>query len=104
LGIGAESPLLAKSLVLRLGYSWDEFDQNLFTSLPDGEDRSAVWDNGGTSADRNSHLIAGGIGCIVRNVRFDLAYGYEFWKLTTNQTLSSTQGVHRVDFSVAARF
>lgn len=101
-GAGLEVPV-ADMLLLKAGYSWDQYDPFIFALKYEGEP-SPVWDTDGTSADKDRHLITGGLSWLWSQLRLDIAYGYQMWSLNTRGVLQEDHNTHRVSFALSVRY
>jgi hypothetical protein len=101
-GAGLEVPV-ADMLLLKAGYSWDQYDPFIFALKYEGEP-SPVWDTYGTSADKDRHLITGGLSLLWSQLRLDFAYGYQMWSLNTRGVLQEDHNTHRVSFALSVRY
>ena len=51
-GLGAEIPLFVKNALLRLGYSWDQYDTHTFAIQYDNDTSQAVWGTDGVATNQ----------------------------------------------------
>jgi long-subunit fatty acid transport protein len=102
LGAGVEAPLFVEQLLLRAGYSWDEYDMHAFAVTYDGEETD--WEDYGIEADRNRHLVTAGAGYLAGNFCFDLAYAVEVWGLSVREALDEEHVFQRLSFSLSLRY
>jgi hypothetical protein len=111
-GIGGEIPLSSSNILLRFGYSYDEYDPYQFAMKYDGEEygagpNSPAWGTDGVTVDDNRQAITLGCAYIVSDFSFDLSYGYQFWGITTTTTSSTrpeSDRLQRILVSMATRF
>jgi len=88
-GAGAEIPLFKSNFLLRLGYSWDQYDLYQFAMKYDGEvtgrdykGDNVGWGTYGTSVVKNKNLISGGLAYVTGSMSLEASYGYQSWQLT----------------------
>ena len=103
-GAGVEIPLFIESLLLRGGYSWQEYDRNpmlIDYAYPPPDFNTEI----GIVADRDEHLITAGISYLTKNgFSFDVSYGYMFWNLSMWETIFEEHSSHRIISSFSIRF
>jgi long-subunit fatty acid transport protein len=103
-GAGVEIPLFIESLLLRGGYSWQEYDRNpmlIEYEITPPDFNTEI----GIVTEKDEHLITAGIAYLTKNgFSFDISYGYQFWELSTWETLFEKHSSHRVIASFAIRF
>jgi hypothetical protein len=106
-GIGIEVPLIVVPIILRAGYSYDDYDLNPyaydFVTHPDNV-KDFTWSDGGMKVSRNLNRITAGFGYTTASMSFDLAYGFSTWGITTNRNLEQVYELHRILASFAVRF
>jgi hypothetical protein len=102
-GAGVEIPLFVSTALLRLGYSWDQYDTHMFARKYEDE-KGFYWDNEGKTPVGDRHLVTAGVGFIFKNVCLEGSYGYTFWKLDTRGTLQENYSQHRLVTSLSVRF
>jgi hypothetical protein len=92
-GLGVEVPLGVSWILLRGGFSWDQFDTHLFVKQYKDDDKP-VWDPQGLApvGDRLQGTV--GMGFIIKNVMLEWAYGYDTWKLETKTSLGPLDETH----------
>ncbi len=101
-GLGIEAPLGVSWILLRAGFSWDQFDTHLFVKQYDGEDPG--WDPQGLSPAQDRLQGTVGMGFILHTVMLEWAYGYDTWELRTNDLLSETHVQQRILASMSVHF
>jgi hypothetical protein len=102
-GAGVEVPLFTSTTLLRAGYSWDQYDKNLFTDKYD--DNSLIyWDQTGREPKGDQHLVTLGTAFIMKSTCLEISYGYNFWILKTNDVLQESYAQHRILASLSFRF
>jgi len=78
-GAGVEIPLFIKSLLLRAGYAWQEFDRYPMLIVYDDTD---IETDATIDVIKDEHLITTGLSFMTRHgLSFDLSYGYKFWEI-----------------------
>jgi len=82
-GLGLEVPLSMVPVVLRGGYSYDEYD--LFSRVLKYDDVPINWEHGGYSVDKNRHTITAGVGIFTSGTGLEFSYGYQTWALAYEQ-------------------
>jgi hypothetical protein len=102
-GAGVEIPLFVSTALLRLGYSWDQYDSHQFARKFDYE-KNIYWDMEGKTPAGDSHLVTAGLGFILKNVCLEASYGYNFWTLDTRGTLEEAYSQHRLVTALSFRF
>lgn len=106
-GIGLEAPLVVSAVLVRAGYSWDQYDSHPFAEKVDNG-KPMNWESGGLEPDGDKHLVTVGLGFILKSIGLDLAYGYNFWNLTTHgsviDVLHETHSQQRFTASLSFRF
>jgi hypothetical protein len=108
-GIGLEIPLFVSTTLLRAGYSWDQYDTHLFARQYDNADLNYPagqpnWDPEGEAPVGDQQLVTLGVAFIMKSACLEISYGYNFWKLETNNQLTETHSQNRVMTSLAFRF
>jgi len=105
-GVGFEVPLPVAPVVLRGGYSFDEYD--LCPVVHKMEDSDIMWEEmEGFTVDRNKHTLAAGAGIFTSGVGIELSYNYQTWGIShknTDRTLKQTFSNHRVMTAVIFRY
>ncbi len=103
-GLGAEIPLFIKNALVRLGYSWDQFDTHPFAIKYDNDTSQAEWGTDGVTANQDRHLLTAGLAYVSSGFSIEASYGYQFWKLNTNGTLNEDNHSQRLLVSWSTRF
>jgi long-subunit fatty acid transport protein len=103
-GLGAEIPLFIKNALVRLGYSWDQYDTHPFAIQYDGDTSQAVWESDGVTVNQDRNLLTAGLAYVSSGISIEASYGYQFWKLNTNGTLSENDHIQRFLVSLSTRF
>jgi long-subunit fatty acid transport protein len=103
-GLGAEIPLFIKNALVRLGYSWDQYDTHPFAIQYDGDTSQAVWESDGVTVNQDRNLLTAGLAYVSSGISIEASYGYQFWKLNTNGTLSESDHIQRFLVSLSTRF
>jgi hypothetical protein len=103
-GLGAEAPLFIKNALLRLGYSWDQYDTHTFAIKYDNDNPQLVWETNGVTVNQDRNLITGGLALVSSGMSIEASYGYQFWKLNTNGTLNESNHLQRFLVSMSTRF
>ncbi|MDR0308232.1 MAG: hypothetical protein LBI42_15570 [Chitinispirillales bacterium] len=106
-GVGLEVPLFVAPVVLRAGYSYDEYD--IFSTVLkfDGDDEFIDWDPNGLSVDKNRQTITAGMGIFTSGTGIELSYGYQTWGVAhknSDRLLKQTFAAHRVMTTFITRF
>jgi len=106
-GIGIEVPLIFMPVIVRAGYSYDQFDLHPWVSdfieQPD-DVRNIEWSDNGMEVNRDLHRIGAGLGYTTASMAFDISYGFSTWGITTKRNLEQIYLLHRVLASFAVRF
>jgi hypothetical protein len=111
-GVGLEAPLMLKSLLLRAGYSWSEYNDYPFriqyseaddiTSKTDTEIYRSFNDYSG------QHTTGGGLAWLTSSgISFEAAYAFRFWTTETYSdrgVLTENHGMHRILASISVRY
>lgn len=117
-GAGLALPLASSGFSLKAGYSWDEYDPfalvAALSSSPRGErnpTQGVTWDSPSTIATdlEAKNLISMGMSYLAGKMLLDVAYGYQFWSMTTidrslDTKLTEEHGFHRVALSLSIRY
>lgn len=103
-GLGAEIPLFIKNALVRVGYSWDQYDTHPFAIQYDGDTSQAVWESDGVTVNQDRNLLTAGLAYVSSGISIEASYGYQFWKLNTNGTLSESDHIQRFLVSLSTRF
>lgn len=103
-GLGLEAPIVSSAILLRAGYSWDQFDTHLFAIQYDDPFIPANWDPLGEAPNKDIQMITIGAAFIIKGVCLEIGYGYSFWGLETNDVLTEDHSQHRVAASLSFRF
>jgi len=105
-GVGLEVPLTVAPVVLRGGYSLDEYD--LFPLIHKFEDEQIDWDFGSEfSADGLKHTLTAGAGVFTSGIGFELSYGYQTWGIihrNESRQLKQRYSNHRVMTALIFRY
>jgi len=100
-GLGVEVPIRVIGLVARAGYSYDQFDPYEFLFKYDYSAADVV----PYTAVQDRQLVSGGLEYSpTRRVSFEAAYGYSFWKLSTDAVLLEMHHLHRVVVGMTIRY
>lgn len=105
-GLGLEVPLGVSWILLRGGFSWDQFDTHLFAKQYKDDDQPG-WDPQGLKPVSDRFQGTVGMGFILKNVMLEWAYGYDTWKLETQTSLGPLDETHvqqRLLASMSVRF
>jgi len=79
-GLGFEVPVPATSLVLRTGYSFDDYDLYPLVHKMEGDD--VFWEEGdGFEIIRNKHTLTFGFGYFTSGFGLELSYSWQTWGL-----------------------
>jgi hypothetical protein len=103
-GLGAEIPLFVKNALLRLGYSWDQYDTHTFAIQYDNDTSQAVWGTDGAAVNRDRQLLTAGLAFVSSGTSVEISYGYQFWRLNTNGALNEDDHIERLVVSLSNRF
>jgi hypothetical protein len=102
-GIGLEMPVVKSTVLLRAGYSWDQFDTHPFARKYD--DTQAIgWDPQGVEPTGDQHTATVGTAFIINSACLEISYGFTYWKLGTQDLLAETYNQHRFLTSLSFRF
>ena len=104
-GVGFEVPLPAAPVVLRGGYSFDEYDLcPVIHKMEDGIE----WENmSGFSVNGNKHTLAAGAGIFTSGIGMELSYSYQTWGISHDdgeRILKQTFSNHRVMTAIIFRY
>ena len=100
-GVAVEAPVV-RSLLLRAGYSWDEFDTHAL--LEDVKGLEIDWSTNGIEASRNYHRLGAGLGYVYENIQLEFGYGVRFWDVTTRNIMTEEHVLHRISLAFASGF
>jgi len=104
-GIGLEVPLSMVPVVLRGGYSYDEYD--LFSRVLKYDDETVDWSQH-YSIDKNRHTVTAGVGFFTSGTGLEFSYGYQTWALTYNPSPYYTEkqnySAHRMAVAFIVRY
>ncbi len=102
-GAGVEIPLFVKSFLLRVGYSWNEFDR--YPMLIEYDNLNIDTDIN-VAVKKDEHLITTGFSIMTRHgLSFDLSYGYNFWEMdSSGGKVNEQHSAHRFIGSFAIRY
>jgi hypothetical protein len=115
-GIGAEIPLLKTNVLLRGGYSLDEFDLYQYAMKYDnepvgaeftGDSITGSWGTNGIEVNNNRQELTFGLAYVTIGFSIEATYGYQFWKLTTNGNIGNlheNEHLQRIMISLSTRF
>jgi hypothetical protein len=101
-GLGAEAPLWSTKMILRAGYSWDQYDPYSFVKKYDGE--SIDWSGNGLNVDEDRNLVTAGLAYITSSWCIEGGYGCQFWKVNTDNILKEEHVLHRFLLSFSFRY
>ena len=101
-GIGVEAPLSVIPVVLRGGYSYDEYD--LFSRVLKYDGETIDWSQGGYSIDKNRHTVTAGAGVFTSGTGVEFSYGYETWAITYKDRYSYQEKQNFSAHRLAAAF
>lgn len=102
-GLGVEVPVIKGSTLLRLGYSWDQYDTHPFARQYDDEP-AVNWGTDGVNPAGDQHLGTIGLAFLMKSACLEISYGYTYWKLRTWDYLNETHSQHRILTSLSFRF
>ncbi|MBD3322906.1 MAG: hypothetical protein GF350_17550 [Chitinivibrionales bacterium] len=103
-GVGFEAPLFVNSTLVRAGYAYEEFDRYSFVAKYADQPFDEAWAPDGVDASQERHLVTTGFAWLVAQWNFEIGYGYQFWEVETNNTLTERYGFHRFLVSFSMRF
>lgn len=116
-GIGVEIPVLKTNVLLRGGYSLDEFDLYQYALKYDNEPVGAEftgdsiitgsWGTNGIDVNNNRQEFTFGVAYVTEGFSIEATYGYQFWKLTTNGNIGKRhedEHLQRIMVSMSTRF
>ena len=95
-GAGFEIPLFNSNILVRLGYSWDQYDIYQFAMKYDNEvtgANSSTDNSGWRSTDtygvtysvvKDRQQFSGGLAYVGSGMSIEASYGYQFWQLNAN--------------------
>jgi len=107
-GVGFEVPLPAAPVVLRGGYSLDEYD--LYPIVHEFEDEESInWDAFGVvfSADGLMHTLTAGAAVFTSGIGFELSYGCRIWGIVNtsdSRKVKQRYSSHRVMTAIIFRY
>ncbi len=101
-GLGIETPLFNSKMLVRGGYSWDQYDPFIFVRKYDNN--TINWNTDGLNSDKNRNLLSTGLAYVLNNWCIEGGYGYQFWTLDTKGTLTEDHGMHRFVLSVSVHY
>jgi hypothetical protein len=102
-GLGAELPLGKTNMLLRGGYSYDQYDPYLFVKKYDDES-SVDWSTDGFNIDSDRNLVTAGLAYVANSWCIEGGYGCQFWKVNTNETLKEKHVLHRFMMAFSLRY
>lgn len=107
-GSGVEVPLFVKSLFLRAGYAWQEYDRYPMLIMYNDPDVDIETD---FTVDvlRDEHLITAGLSYMTKHgLSFDFSYGFRFWEVESyplgGGTVNELHTIHYFTGSFALRY
>jgi len=101
-GIGLEVPLSMIPVVLRGGYSYDEYD--LFSRVLKYDDEKIDWAQH-YKIDKNRHTVTCGVGVFTSGTGLEFSYGYQTWALSANNNrLKQDYSAHRMAAAFIVRY
>jgi hypothetical protein len=103
-GLGLEGQVIKNAMLLRAGYSWDQYDTHVFASQYDDPKDKPNWDPNGEAPVGDQHLATIGTAFLMKNTCLEFTYGYNFWKLETSDVLTQTHTQNRFMTSLSFRF
>jgi hypothetical protein len=102
-GAGAEFPVMIKTLLLRAGYSWSEFDGYPYVDVESGSPGAMLF-----NVDNGVHQAGGGLAYLSKSgISLEIAYAYRFWQASSQGTwgsLTEDHDMHRLLASVSVRY
>lgn len=104
-GIGIEVPFVIIPAMVRLGYSYDEYD--LHDYVWEYDDFDIEWSENGTSVEKNKQTFTAGLGFVSSGTGVELTYGYQMWGLTHengNRILNQDYDNHRAAVTLIVRY
>jgi hypothetical protein len=103
-GLGLEAPVIKNAMLLRAGYSWDQYDTHMFASQYDDPKDKPNWDPLGEAPVGDQHLVTIGTAFLMKSACLEFSYGYNFWKLETSDVLTETHTQNRFMTTLSFRF
>ena len=111
-GLGAEIPLSTSNFLLRLGFSWDQYDLYEFAMKYDNEPTGidtvgdlTGWSTSGYGVTKDRKLFTAGVAYVLSNVSFEASYGYQSWGLSVfNGIRDDSDHLQRFLISMSLRF
>lgn len=117
-GIGVEIPVMKTDVLMRGGYSLDEFDLYQYAMKYDnepvgaeftvaGDSITGSWGTNGIDVNSNRQEFTFGLAYVTAGFSIEATYGYQFWKLTTNGNIGNRhedEHLQRILISMSTRF
>ncbi|MDD5672622.1 MAG: hypothetical protein PHC61_00540 [Chitinivibrionales bacterium] len=104
-GVGLEIPLFLKKLMLRTGYSWNEFDAAPFIAHRSSGDNLVSEAAAPLGVAHNPQQLCAGIAFLTAsNIAFEGSYGFTFWEISSGDGLSEKHSAQRILLSISTRF
>lgn len=113
-GIGAEAPVARTGLLVRAGYSYNEYDNQPFTVVYDEPAELSTQERTDVPAPKrvtnNQHTLSCGLAYLgSKALLVELSYGYTLWDYTLlapnpDADVDMSQGLHQIMLSVALRY
>ena len=104
-GIGVEVPIYMSKVLVRGGYSWDQYDPFVFVRQYDNE--NIIWDEDALNDYKFRSLVTCGLAYVDDNWCIEGAYGYQTWNFDSkfdNVILAEHHQLHRFTISFAVRY
>jgi hypothetical protein len=111
-GIGAEIPLSTSNFLVRLGFSWDQYDLYEFAMKYDNEPTGidtvgdlTGWSTSEYGVTKDRKLLTAGIAYVLSNASFEASYGYQSWGLSVFKGIrDDSDHLQRFILSMSFRF
>ena len=104
-GVGVEVPIYMSKVLVRGGYSWDQYDPFVFVRQYDNE--NIIWDEDALNDYKFRSLVTCGLAYVDDNWCIEGAYGYQTWNFDSkfdNVILAEHHQLHRFTISFAVRY
>jgi hypothetical protein len=100
--IGAEAPLFVKTLLLRTGYGYSEYDRYPF--LVTYKNPIAQEFDPTPYEQGPEQLASAGLAFLLGNVSFEAAWFYKFWTFSPISSVTDHAGIHRIIAGMTVRY
>ncbi|MFP4163370.1 MAG: hypothetical protein ACLFQB_03845 [Chitinispirillaceae bacterium] len=104
-GVGVEIPLADLPVMVRLGYSYDEFDLHQY--VYDYDDFDIDWSDDDFTVHKDKQTYTAGVGFVSSGTGIEISYGYQVWGIThenRDRVLKQDYNSHRAKISLITRY